>query len=188
MVNRTVSVELRVVLHRAFLPVPRSAVYGIAQPLATAVAALTPCTVFLHCCDMRWATVCPVLILPGYAVSPRTVLSGVARAEVVGGRPRLLRVVPHQAVSSVDWYSSRQGPRNGDTPQTRTRNRRCRMQPNRTPNRMVCSGTGNRTPICSGVCSGNRRRTDGDSVRRRCYCTLSRGGSVHVPGPGVRNS
>jgi len=47
--------------------------------------------------------------------------------------------------------------------------RRCRMQPNRTPNRMVCSGTGNRTPICSGVCSGNRRRTDGDSVRSRCY-------------------
>jgi len=47
--------------------------------------------------------------------------------------------------------------------------RRCRMQPNRTPNRMVCSGTGNRTPICSGVCSGNRRPTDGDSVGRRCY-------------------
>jgi len=46
--------------------------------------------------------------------------------------------------------------------------RRCRMQLNRTPHRMVCSGTGNRTPFRSGVCLGNRPRTQGDSVRRRC--------------------
>jgi len=47
--------------------------------------------------------------------------------------------------------------------------RRCWMQLNRTLNRMACSGTGNRMPIRSGVCSGNRRRTGGDSIWGLCY-------------------
>jgi len=46
--------------------------------------------------------------------------------------------------------------------------RRQRMQPNRTPNKMTCSGTDDRTPIRLGVCSGNKPRADGDFVRRDC--------------------
>ena len=43
--------------------------------------------------------------------------------------------------------------------------RRCRRQPNRTPNRIACWATAEQTLICWAACSGNRRRTERHSVR-----------------------
>ena len=50
--------------------------------------------------------------------------------------------------------------------------RRCRVQADRRPNGKDCLGTGKQTLICCAPCSGNKARTDCDSVRRRC-CPLS---------------
>ena len=46
--------------------------------------------------------------------------------------------------------------------------RRWTRQPNRPPNRTACSATGKQMPICWPLCSGNRPRTERQSVRRRC--------------------
>jgi len=63
--------------------------------------------------------------------------------------------------------------------------RRCRRQPNRTPNRITVGQQANRRPSVGAVCSGTN--AEQNAIPFGATVGLSREGAVHVPGPEARN-